>query len=114
MESTDFVAEETLVEMAYRWGDIEAALPGWVRTSKVPEAEDEPLGAALADAIAGAFRVEARVETGEDDYGNPWRTFFYDLFFNVEDHDARTAARPVRATAARLLRCARAPSRRAR
>lgn len=96
MPGGELVLDETLVEMTYRWGDIEKALPRWTRTQ--PHAPDNPLliGQQVADAVGHAFRVEASVESGEDDYDNVWQTYAYQLLFDVADTAAREAATQVR------------------
>jgi hypothetical protein len=94
VDVTDEHVEEALVEMAYRWGDIEGVISSWVRRRR--GAEDEQVGARVADALRQAFRVEAQVEEGEDDFGNPWASYDYVAFFDVEQRDSRDGAQVVR------------------
>ncbi len=84
------------MEMAYRWGDIEGALPTWVRPSKSEGAEDQPLGRELSTALIEAFRVEANVESGDDAFGGEWHRYWYEILFDVEEHAGREAADTVR------------------
>jgi hypothetical protein len=93
VEAEDVRVEETLVEMAYRWGDIETALPTWVRKN---DDEDEKLGASLADALMHAFRVEAHHTEHEGSYGDEWETFDYVVFFDVAERSGRDGAQTVR------------------
>ncbi len=82
-----------LIEMAYRWADIEEALPEWGRGSGDGR---EAIGAELAAAVAMAFRVEAHEDGGETDFGDPWFSRFYAFFFDVELREGRDAATVVR------------------
>jgi very-short-patch-repair endonuclease len=96
MEEIDESIEETLVEMAYRWGDIEEALPGWYRPAKGEFDDDERVGSELAAALGEAFRVEAACESGLNDFGEPWARFRYEALFDVERREAREGAHTVR------------------
>jgi very-short-patch-repair endonuclease len=98
MEDVAWV-EETLVEMTYRWSDIELALPGWYRPVKRATGGDErdEFGSRVAEAIGNAFRVEAIYEEWEDGYtGETDYRFGYVFFFDVESKKARDAAQAVR------------------
>src|ERR1700722_8363848 len=91
------VADETLVEMAYRWADVEAALPTWVIQTPDPLGEDDRIGERIANALEWAFRVEALVtESDFDINGEPYYLFGFQVLFDVEDADAREAAKTVR------------------
>jgi very-short-patch-repair endonuclease len=91
------VADETLVEMAYRWADVEAALPTWVIPTPDPLGEDDRIGERIANALERAFRVEALVtESDSDINGEPFYQFGFEVLFDVEDADAREAAKTVR------------------
>jgi hypothetical protein len=96
MEEIDESIEETLVEMAYRWGDIEEALPAWYRPAKGEFEDDERVGSELAAALGEAFRVEAACESGLTDFGEPWARFRYEALFDVERREAREGAHTVR------------------
>lgn len=90
------VTDETLVEMAYRWADVEAALPTWVISTPVPW-EDDRVGERIAKALEKAFRVEARVaESDFDINGELYYLFGFEVLFDVADVDAREAAKTVR------------------
>lgn len=91
------LADETLVEMAYRWADVEAALPTWVIPAPEGFDEDDRVGERIARALEKAFRVEARVvESDVDINGDPYYLFGFELLFDVADVDAREAAKTVR------------------
>ncbi|CAN5214009.1 hypothetical protein BH20ACT20_BH20ACT20_04270 [soil metagenome] len=97
MEEQDTAIDETLVEMAYRWGDIENALSTWVRFGKSEGEPDKEVGMELSAALVEAFRVEAKCELGEDDYyGNPITLYSYEILFDVEERAGREAAQTVR------------------
>jgi very-short-patch-repair endonuclease len=87
--------EETLVEMVYRWADVEEALPRWTRPDKETDVR-LPVGRDLLEAVDQAFRVEAVVEEGTNDYGEDYQIYSYVLLFDVESKDARRAAQDVR------------------
>src|SRR5690348_16496517 len=89
------VREDTLVEMAYRWADIEAGISEWFYDLGGPN--EDPIGKVLAPALAKAFRVEAKaVEEGTDINGDPYYSYWYDILYDVEDPQARESARLVR------------------
>jgi hypothetical protein len=50
--------DENLVEMAYRWADIEDGIHSWVRG--MGEEDEYAVGQVVGPALAKAFRVEAR------------------------------------------------------
>lgn len=58
--------------------------------------ERRQIGAGVAPVVATAFRVEALFEEGQNDFGDPWEKFQYLLLFDVENRDARRAAKSVR------------------
>lgn len=90
-------ADEILVEMAYRWADVEATLPTWVIPAPEPFDEDDRVGERIAEALDKAFRVEARVvESDLDINGDPYYLFGFEVLFDVADADAREAAKTVR------------------
>jgi len=97
-EDEDGDVEETLVEMAYRWGDVEDALPRWERSSKsdVGEPIKIRIGSEVASALGHAFRVEALYYEGSNDFGDFYQDYWYRLLFDVEDGAAREAATLVR------------------
>jgi hypothetical protein len=88
--------EETLVEMTYRWGDVENGLPDWTRRNDADLANPIKVGSTVASALVEAFRVEALVDEGVNDYGDEYQSFWYRILFDVEDSDAREAATTVR------------------
>lgn len=65
MQSEQERVEETLVEMAYRWSDIERAFDRWHRGEGEKRRE---IGTEVSAALDRAFRVEASSESGEDEY----------------------------------------------
>ncbi len=87
--------EETLIEMAYRWADIESGLGGWFRTDQKTK-ERERVGQELFAAVTEAFRVEANVDESMTGFGGWESRFVYVLLFDVETKDAREAAQTVR------------------
>lgn len=87
--------DETLVEMAYRWADIEAEIVTWVYNLGKPN--QEQIGAVVAPALGLAFRVEARAEEEWNDYDQePYFHYGYQLLYDVEDAGSRDAAKLVR------------------
>jgi len=96
------VADETVVEMAYRWADIEDEMKNWVRHLGKPN--EEPVGRGIAEALSHAFRVEAMVvESDVDIDGDVYFSYGYRILFDVEDRKARAAAQAVRDEADRML-----------
>ena len=55
---TDEIQDELMIEMAYRWADIETGIEGWVYN--LGKENEQAIGKAVAPALAEAFRVEAR------------------------------------------------------
>jgi hypothetical protein len=102
MEDDETLVEETLVEMTYRWIDVENSLPTWTRQDKANLSEPIKIGSEVNHALIEAFRVEAIVEEEIDDFGNDYHSFRYRLLFDVESADAREASKLVR-TETRLL-----------
>lgn len=100
LEGADPQTDDVLVEMAYRWGDIERALPSWYRGEG--EARRE-IGQDLAAAVGRAFRVEAFSDAGIDEWGHEWVNYWYTLLFDVADIDARQAANLCRAEEHKVL-----------
>ncbi len=96
MDSDESRIEETLVEMVYRWGDVERHLPGWTRKNAADLSNPHQIGSQVASAIVQAFRVEAFVEEGVIDFGEDWQRYTYHLLFDVEDAAARGASTLVR------------------
>jgi hypothetical protein len=94
MEQEDGRVEETLVEMTYRWGDVETALPRWTRPNNEDIANPIQIGSNVAGALLDAFRVEALVGEVPDQFGD--YDFWYRILFDVEDAAAREAAALVR------------------
>lgn len=87
------VLDEILVEMAYRWADIEEVLPSWFQ----PRGDErDEKGVALAEAISSAFRIEARLEEHENDFGEEWSSHEYVICFDVEERASRDGAQVVR------------------
>jgi very-short-patch-repair endonuclease len=95
-EADTFEDSEALVELAYRWSDIEEALPGWHRKPRNPGEEIEELGTELAGHLAQAFRVEAHAEGGFTDFSEPWFRYEYVFFSSMSRKAARQAADTVR------------------
>jgi len=88
---------EALVELTYRWADIEEALPAWGQKPRHTGEERRELGTELAAHIAHAFRVEAHAEEGYEDFNSElWQRLEYVLFFDVESKQAREAADGIR------------------
>jgi hypothetical protein len=93
MEPEDF--DETLVEMTYRWADIESGIASWARHIGKPN--EYAVGKVVSPALSKAFRVEAKLDDewnsylGEVDYVPQ-----YVVLFDVEDDAARAAAKVVR------------------
>jgi hypothetical protein len=88
--------EETLVEMAYRWGDVEKVLPNWTRRNDADLGNPIRVGAQVARAVDQAFRVEAYVEEGITRDNEEWQSYTYSLLFDVENQDAREASTLIR------------------
>lgn len=82
--------------MAYRWGDVEKALPNWTRGNREDPSDPIQVGAQVAMAVVEAFRVEASAKEGVNDYGEDWQAYTYTLLFDVEDEDAREASTLIR------------------
>ena len=51
--------DEMLVEMTFRWADIETGITTWARN--VGKENEEPIGEVVAPAPSRAFRVEANM-----------------------------------------------------
>jgi very-short-patch-repair endonuclease len=91
----DAVQDETLVEMAYRWADIETSIEAWARN--IGKENEYAVGKVVAPALTHAFRVEAKlVDDGLDINGDYWARYGYEVLFDVENPDARQAAKVVR------------------
>jgi very-short-patch-repair endonuclease len=92
---TEEVRDEALLEMAYRWADIETGIENWVYHLGKPNQEN--IGTELHPALRSAFRVEAKVYEEWNDFASqPYERYGYEIFFDVEDPDARSAAKLVR------------------
>lgn len=55
LEMESSTVDQTLVEMAYRWGDIEEQLPGWFRPAKSDTEQNDQVGSRLSRGLAMLF-----------------------------------------------------------
>ena len=89
------VVDETLVEMTYRWADVEAALPSWIIPAPDVLGDDDRIGDRLAAAMETAFRVEARMlEHDVDINGNEYSRFGFEVLFDVWVPSSRSRQDP--------------------
>lgn len=94
-EAQEHALDDTLVEMTYRWGDVELELPRWTRKNPSDLSNPIQIGAHVAAAIEKAFRVEALLVDEANDFG-AWEQPEYHLLFDVADVEARDGAARVR------------------
>jgi hypothetical protein len=66
------------------------------RRNDADPANPIPIGSQVASELVHAFRVEALVQEGVNDFGDEYQHFWYRILFDVEDGAAREAATCVR------------------
>jgi hypothetical protein len=87
--------DETLVEMTYRWADIESGIATWVR--HINEPNEYAVGEVVAPALNMAFRVEAALDEEWNSYRSEVDyTPQYVVLCDVANDAARAAAKVVR------------------
>lgn len=82
------LVEEQLVEMTFRWMDVEDGLSAWTRKNPTDPENPTRIGHQVHPAVIEAFRVEALFEEGQTVFGEYDARFWYRLLFDVEDADA--------------------------
>lgn len=92
---TDEIQDELMIEMAYRWADIETGIEGWVYN--LGKENEQAIGKAVAPALAEAFRVEAKTYEEWNDYEHEvYYRHGYEILYDVESRVSRDAAKVVR------------------